>query len=67
MSYYVRFKVIWGGKGFGPRITASRDAVLGRVEEYLRTDGTYAADDWIEEFRAAFVGKGGDIKVLEEE
>jgi hypothetical protein len=67
MSYYVRFKIVWGRKGCGPRITASRDAVLARVEEYLRTEGTYVADDWIDEFRAAFVGKGGDIKVLEEE
>ena len=40
--------------------------MLARVEEYLRTEGTYDADDWIDEFRAAF-GKGGEIKVLEEE
>ena len=66
MSYYVRFKIVWGRKGFGPRISTSRDAVLARVEEYLRTEGTYDANAWIDEFRAAFVGKGGDIKVLEE-
>jgi hypothetical protein len=67
MSYYVRFKVVWGRKGFGPRIIASRNAVLSRVEEFVRMGGTYDAGDWMDEFRAAFLGKGGDIKVVEEE
>jgi hypothetical protein len=67
MSYYVRFKVVWGRKGFSPRSTASRNAVLARVEEYIRKEGPYDVDGWIDEFRGAFVGKGGDIKVLEEE
>ena len=67
MSYYVRFKIVWGRKGFGPRIPTSRQAVLARVEEYLGREGTYKADDWMDEFRAAFVGRGGDIKALEEE
>jgi hypothetical protein len=67
MSYYVRFKIVWGRKGFNSRIAAARGAVLSRVEEYLRTDGTYNADEWNDEFGAAFVGKGGDIKVLEEQ
>jgi hypothetical protein len=67
MSYYVRFKVVWGRRGFGPRIPGSRDAVMGRVEEYIRTEGPYKVEAWIDEFRAAFVGRGGDIKFLEEE
>jgi hypothetical protein len=67
VSYYVRFKIVWGCKGFGPRIRASRDAVLARVEEYLRTEGTYDADDWVDEFRAAIAGKAVDIKLVDEE
>jgi hypothetical protein len=67
MSYYVRFKVVWGRQGFGPRIKASRAAVLARVEEYLRTEGPFVVEHWMEEFRAAFVGRGGDIKGLDEE
>jgi hypothetical protein len=67
MSYYVRFKVVWGRKGFNPRIKSSREAVIAAVGEYVKGECRYDFDAWSEEFHAAFLGRGADIKVLDEE
>ncbi|HEV3415431.1 MAG TPA: hypothetical protein VG056_01395, partial [Pirellulales bacterium] len=45
----------------------SRNAVLARVEEYIKKEGPYVIENCIDDFRAAFVGRGGDIKGLDEE
>jgi hypothetical protein len=77
MSYYVRFEVYWDGPGFDLFDKRACQKVFARVEEYIRSDKAeaegrevygeigYPAVEWLEEFRKAFAGKGGDIKGLD--
>lgn len=67
MSYYVKFEVYWDGPGFDLFDKRACQRVFSRVEEYIRGEkaSDYPAIEWLEEFRKAFAGKGGDIKGLE--
>lgn len=77
MSYYVRLEVSWDGPGFDIFDKRACRAVFSQVEEYLRSEKAeaksreiygemgYPALEWLEEFRKAFAGKGGDIKGLD--
>lgn len=67
MSYYVKLEIYWDGPGFDLFDKVACRKVFARAEGYIRdkTSDQYPAADWMDEFRSAFAGKGGDIKGLE--
>src|SRR5262245_44110593 len=77
MSYYVRLQVYWDGPAFDLFDKKACQKVFSRVEEYIRSEKAaakgrevygafgYPAADWLDEFRSAFAGKGGDMKGLD--